>query len=44
MYGTAGIANGTAYSIGQLIAASICHGEPGPGFLLPGYTKTSLVV
>ena len=39
MYGTAGIANGTAYSIGQLIAASICHGEPGPGFFAPWIYK-----
>ena len=30
--GTAGIANGTAYSMGHLIAASICHGGPGPVF------------
>ena len=35
MCGTAGIANGTTYSIGHLIAASICHGGPGPGFFAP---------
>ena len=35
MCGTAGIANGTAYSIGHLIAASICHGGPGPDFFAP---------
>ena len=39
MYGTAGIANGTAYSTGQLIAASICHGGPGPGFFTPWIYK-----
>ena len=32
MCGTAGIANGTTYSMGHLIAASICHGGPGPVF------------
>ena len=30
--GTVSIANGTARSIGHLIAASICNGGPGPGF------------
>ena len=32
MCGTVGIANGTAYSIGHLIAAHICYGGPGSGF------------
>ena len=36
---TAGTANGTAYSIGHLIAASICHGGPGPGFFAPWIYK-----
>ena len=44
MCGTAGIANGTAHSIGHLIAASFCQGRLGPVFLLRGYTNTSLVV
>ena len=39
MCGFAGIANGTAYSIGQLIAASICHTGPGPGFFAPWIYK-----
>ena len=39
MCGSAGIANGTAYSIGQLIVASICHGGPGPGFFVPWIYK-----
>ena len=30
--GTVSIADGSAYGIGHLIAASVCHGGPGPGF------------
>ena len=29
------IADGSNSKIGQLFAASICHGGPGPGFLAP---------
>ena len=39
MCGTAGIANGTAYNNGHLIAASICHGGPAPGFFAPWIYK-----
>ena len=39
MCGTAGIANGTTYSTGRLIAASICHGRPGPDFFAPWIYK-----
>ena len=39
MYGPADIANGTAYSIGHLIAASFCHGRLGPGFFAPWIYK-----
>ena len=35
MCGTAGVANGTIYSNGHLIAASICHGGQEPGFFAP---------
>ena len=36
---TAGIADGIAYIIGHFIAASICHGGPGPGFFVPWIYK-----
>ena len=39
MCSTAGISNGTAYSIGHLIAASICHGGSVPGFFAPWIYK-----
>ena len=39
MCGTAGIANGTAYRMGHLIAASICYGGPGPVFFPPWICK-----
>ena len=29
------IADGSINQVGQLFAASICHGGPGPGFLAP---------
>ena len=29
------IADGSINKVGQLFAASICHGGPGPGFLAP---------
>ena len=29
------VADGTAKEIGHLIAASVCHGGPGPDFLAP---------
>ena len=31
--GMLSIADGSINKIGQLLAASICHGRPGPGFL-----------
>ena len=34
-YGMLSIADGSINKIGQLFAASICHGELGPGFLAP---------
>ena len=40
--GTVSIADGGAYGIGHLIAASVCHGGPGPGFFAP-WTPISLV-
>ena len=39
MCGTAGNANGTAYSAGHLIAAGFCHDGPGPGFFAPWIYK-----
>ena len=39
MCDTAVIANGTTYSVGHMIAASICHGGPGPGFFAPWIYK-----
>ena len=33
--GTVSIADGSAYGIGHLIAASVCHRGPGPGFFAP---------
>ena len=33
--GMLSIADGSINKIGQLSAASICHGGPGPGFLAP---------
>ena len=44
MYDTTGIANGTAYTTGHLITASVYHGGPGSRFFLTGYTHTSLAV
>ena len=44
MCDTTGIANGTAYTTGHLITASIYHGGPGSRFFLTGYTHTSLAV
>ena len=32
---TVSIADGSAYGIGHLIAASVCHRGPGPGFFAP---------
>ena len=37
--GTVSVADGTAYGIGHLFAASICQGGPGPGFLAPWIYK-----
>ena len=33
--GTVSIAEGSAYGIGHLVAASVCHGGPGAGFFAP---------
>ncbi|XP_078490016.1 ubiquitin-protein ligase E3C-like [Ciona intestinalis] len=33
--GTVSVADGTARTIGHLIAASLCHGGPGPGIFVP---------
>ena len=33
--GILSVADGSIRSIGQLIAASICNGGPGPGFIAP---------
>jgi len=33
--GMVSVANGTAFAIGQLFAASFVHSGPGPGFLVP---------
>ena len=33
--GSVSVADGSAYCIGHLIAASVCHGGPGPGFFGP---------
>ena len=33
--GMLSIADGSINKIGQLFVASICHGGPGPGFLVP---------
>ena len=33
------VADGTAKEIGHLIAASVCHRGPGPGFLTPWIYK-----
>ena len=37
--GTVNVADGTAYGIGHLFAATICHGGPGPGFIAPWVYK-----
>ena len=33
------VADGTVKGTGHLIAASVCHGGPGPGFLAPWIYK-----
>ena len=33
--GTVSIAEGSAYGIGHLVAASVCQGGPGAGFFAP---------
>ena len=33
------MADGTAYGIGHLFAATICHDEPGPNFMAPWVYK-----
>ena len=38
-YGIVNVADGTAKEICHLIAASVCHGGPGPGFLPPWIYK-----
>ena len=35
--------DGTARSTGQLLGASLCHGDPGPSFQHHGYVVTWLV-
>ena len=37
--GIVSVADGTPKGIGDLIAASVCHGGPGPGFLAPWIYK-----